>query len=273
MLEKVRILKIGGSVITYKDKYSELNTMSIKNIILEIKRWLEEANDTKLVFISGAGSFGHPLAHKYMLNKESIDNKDSLCFLQTTTNMQRMGNIIANVFQKKGIPLFPIQPSSIFITDKGRIVDCYLKSIIIAIKNNQIPFLWGDSVFDMSHRYRILSGDQISTYLYEKLNASDILFGTNVDGIYTENPFKNKYAKIIPEVNDENYKEVLEYLSHSSYVDVTQGMRGKLEEIYAIKKRPVRCVIYNAGLKNNTYKALRGEKIGTTIFLRGETHG
>jgi len=141
----------------------------------------------------------------------------------------------------------------------------------MAMENNKIPFLWGDTVLDISHKYRILSGDQISTYLYEKLNGESLLFGTNVDGIYTDDPFKNQYAKIVREVNDENYEDVLKFLSRSSHLDVTRGMVGKLEEIRTIKKRPIiKCVIYNALLKNNTYKALSGEKIGTKIFLRGD---
>jgi len=267
MLWKVKILKIGGSVITHKDKDSKLNLKALKNIASEIKKWMEESTKHRLIFISGAGSFGHPLARKYNINEETARNKDRFGFLKTTTNMQKMGNMITVSFHKFGVPLFPIQTSSIFITNKGRIVNCSFRTILKSIEDNQIPFLWGDAVFDVSHKYRALSGDQISSYLYEKLDLSELLFGTNVNGVYTDDPHKSRNAKIITNINNDNFKEVLELLSFSPYIDVTKGMKGKIEEIYAIKKRPVKCIIYKALVKNNTYRVLSGEKIGTTIFL------
>ena len=68
MKRNIKILKVGGSVVTYKNKNSSLNVEVIKNIASDIARWLEENKTKSLIFTSGAGSFGHPLAHKYQLN-------------------------------------------------------------------------------------------------------------------------------------------------------------------------------------------------------------
>ena len=267
MLENSIILKIGGSVLTYKNKNSVLNFQTIENTAVEIKKLLSDNIGKNLIFISGAGSYGHPLAYKYMINEESRNNKTDIGFLRTTTNMQKMGNKIAEIFHKYDVPLFPLPPSSIFTTNKGRIICCNIDIILKSLNNYQIPFMWGDAVFDKSHKYRILSGDQIVSYLYAELNFNKLFFGTNVDGIFTDNPFTDKNAKIISDINNENYDEILHLLSFSNCVDVTKGMRGKLEEIYSIKKRPLECVIYNALIKNNTYNAIREGKIGTKIYL------
>jgi len=270
MLERIKILKIGGSVLTHKDEFSKLNINNVGNTALNIRKWLDRETRNKLVFISGAGSFGHPLAHEFMLNEETDKNKSSVGFLRTTINMQKMSNLIANVFLEYNVPLFPISPSSIFVTDEGRIFESYLGTISKCLKGGHVPFLWGDAVIDLSHRYRILSGDQIASYLYDELNIDQILFGTNVDGVYTDDPILNPNAMRIKNINNDNYDEVVKFLSYSLYIDVTKGMKGKLEEIFKTD-RSLDCVIYNAERQDNTFRALCGESIGTRILLKRET--
>src|SRR3990172_11841079 len=267
MRNQVKILKIGGSVVTYKDKDSTLNVDVLKHIAQDISLWLKKNHSSRLVFTSGAGSFGHPLAHKYQLNAET-SQKDPFGFVLTTTNMQDMANRIARVFHSYKVPLFPIMSSSIFKTDKGRIISAYIDTIGEALNRGLTPFLWGDTVIDKSHTFRILSGDQINPYLVEHLGVKELYFGTNVDGIYESDPRKNNNAVHIHDINYNNYNSILSSITESGSLDVTKGMRGKIEEIYQIKVRPLKCVIFNALLKGNTYKALSGQTIGTQIIFK-----
>jgi isopentenyl phosphate kinase len=206
------------------------------------------------------------LAHRYHLNEASAEKSD-LGFVRITTNMQRMGQAIAAAFQAQEVALFPISPSAIFTTDEGRIAASTLDPILEALERGLIPFLWGDAVLDRSHTYRILSGDQIMTYLCEQLQIADLLFGSDVNGIYTADPRRDPSARRIESVDDANYPAIHAALSSSSRLDVTRGMQGKIEEVYATRKRPVRCTIYNALEPGNTYHALSGEPIGTTLFF------
>ncbi|MBI5959876.1 MAG: isopentenyl phosphate kinase family protein [Chloroflexi bacterium] len=265
-MTQVKILKIGGSVLTHKHGDSELNDTALDAAITDIRRWRAENPSQVLVFLTGGGSFGHPLASRYRVNAPTPE-KDPLGFLRTTTNMHGMGHQIAQRFLDQDVPFFPIAPSSIFFTDQGRITESDLAPIIHALDNGLIPFLWGDAVFDHSHTYRILSGDQMSMFLGERLGTGDLLFGTNVNGIFTRDPQTDPAAEQIARVDDQNYQRVLESLTDSRSVDVTGGMRGKIEEIHAVQKRPLMCIIYNALLAGNTYRALSGDGIGTRLFF------
>ena len=51
----------------------------------------------------------------------------------------------------------------------------------------------------------------------------------------------------------------------SAGVDVTGGMRGKLEELLELADRGTESVIFNAGKKGNITRALKGESVGTRI--------
>jgi len=265
-LKRVKLLKIGGSVLTYKDGDSELNPAALAAAVTDIQRWLAENPDWDLILITGGGSFGHPLAHRYRLNEPSAE-KSELGFVRITTNMQRMGQAVASAFQAQEVALFPIAPSAIFSTDQGRIAASTLDPILEALERGLVPFLWGDAVLDRSHTYRILSGDQIMTYLCEQLQIGDLLFGSDVGGIYTTDPRRDSSARLIDRVDDATYPAIRAALSDSSRLDVTRGMQGKIEEVYATRQRPLRCTIYNALEPGNTYRALSGEAIGTALFF------
>ena len=264
MTNKTKILKVGGSVVTFKNRDSALNVKVVKQIAKDISKWIKENPKSNLIFTSGAGSFGHPLAHKYNLHAESA-KKDSVGFVLTTVNMQDMANRIAKLFHEFSVPLFPIMPSSVFETDEGRIIHADLNVLSDALNRNLVPFFWGDTVIDKSHTFRILSGDQINPYLVKHLGINELYFGTNVNGIYDSDPNKNSTATKINKINNSNYKSVLNKISGSNELDVTKGMRGKIEEIYQIKVRPLVCVIYNAFAPGNTYNALSGKNVGTQI--------
>jgi isopentenyl phosphate kinase len=270
-MRSIKILKIGGSVLTHKGGDSELNDAALSNAISDIQHWRADQPDQGLVFLTGGGSFGHPLAARYQINAPT-PAKDTLGFLQTTTNMHDMGTQITRRFLDQGVPVFPLAPSAIFLTDQGRIVESHLDPLLRALDNGLIPFLWGDAVFDRSHTYRILSADQMIMVLGDRLGSGDLLFGTNVDGIYTRDPHTDPTAEQIPTVDDQNYRRVLESLSEGRAVDVTGGMRGKIEEIHAVAKRPLTCIIYNALSAGNTYRALCGERIGTRLAFESPTH-
>ena len=261
-----KILKIGGSVLTHKDRHSELNRDAVVQIAKEIRTWLINNANNKLILISGGGSFGHPLAKEYKIN-EPTTNKNSIGFIKTIVNMSSMAQMLTNIFIDSGVPLFPITPSSIFISKGGRIYKYFLDTLVTAFEYGFIPFLWGDAIIDINHKCRILSGDQINAFLFEMFDFSEILYGTNVDGVLSGNPLKDNKIATIEQINDNNISQVMDLLSGVTYEDVTSGMEGKLQEIINITKRPVRSVIFNAEIPGNIYKALSHERVGTEVYL------
>ena len=266
-MPRSKILKIGGSVITRKDaKTPTLNRKHVRQIARDVTRWLKKS-DGRLIVVSGAGSFGHPLARAYQLNAPHAQ-KDALGFVRTTASMLNMAQQVAAIFHAQDVPLCPIATSSVFTTADGRITAWHATPILHALETGLIPYLWGDAVFDLQHRYRILSGDQVMTFLALKLEIGELLYGTDVDGVYTADPHRDPQAAHVAEIDDANYAQVRELLGASAHADVTGGMRGKIEELYRTPKRPLRAVIYDATRPRNTYRALRGKAVGTRLVFR-----
>ncbi|MGD8543676.1 MAG: hypothetical protein PVG48_00980, partial [Candidatus Bathyarchaeota archaeon] len=79
MSVKPTVLKLGGSVITNKEKPLTPNLSAIKRLANEISK----ANVSRLVLVHGGGSFGHPIAKQYAIEKGYKDQTQIMGFSKT----------------------------------------------------------------------------------------------------------------------------------------------------------------------------------------------
>ena len=125
------------------------------------------------------------------------------------------------------------------------------------LANKQLPVLFGDIVTDNQWGCSILSGDTVITYLAQKLSAEKVIFLSDVDGLFAQDPKTNPKAELIPTINDENIHNVLSSLKvrESKRLDVTGEMYGK---VMSIRKnlRGIEVIIANGLKKYSLSKAL-----------------
>ena len=252
------ILKIGGSVITHKEssfpKMNYENLEIVANQLKEIKQ--------PYVLVHGAGSFGHPIARKM---KGDIKNKEQLLIVAEAQRLQNKLNcFVVDVLIKKGIPAMPCQPSSHVVLRNKRIVKMETKAIEGMLKLGLIPVCYGVPAYDEFQGIAVLSGDQITPYLAEKLGAERIIEASDVNGIYTNDPKTNKRAKKIKEINSGNFEEIKKCLSGSKAIDVSGGMLQKYLELIDAAKKGIKCqIIHFKDIK----KAFEWKEVGTIISL------
>jgi len=255
------ILKIGGSVITYKEKRTpKVNFTNLRKIIDELV-----GIKKKFILIHGVGSFGHQIVKRTGIDKGISKEQDLISFAETQRLQNELNCIITKKLIEKGLPAFPFQASSGAVMKKGRLVKMDLSVIKGLLKLNIIPVLYGVPAYDIKKGCSILSGDQIAPYLAENLKAEKIIMASDVDGIFTANPKKDKNAKKIKEINRENFREIRKMLGESSSVDVTGGMAGKVLELIRTAKKGIPAQIIDATKKDNIKKAFLGKNVGTII--------
>ncbi len=243
----LKILKIGGSVITEKrrDVLDSARTDRIKEICEVIAR-----NPDDLILIHGAGSFGHPYVERYRLE----ERRDIFGISVTHLACKRLNEMICKTLSDYGVAVLPIHPLLFFKRDIELKCDLeFLKSIV---DEGFLPVLHGDMVYNSKERrFEVLSGDEITVFLAEKLDVERIGFATDVDGII--------YNGKVLDVFDKSMLNSVGFASGKS--DVTGGMRGKLERIFNSK---IRCEVFVfKGSAENVEKFLRGEEIGTKVIV------
>ena len=225
------IIKLGGSVISDKTQHSTPRIDTIQQLVSEIVA----IESHPVVVIHGGGSFGHFLAKEYQLRKGGRSQEKKIGVTKTASEMTRLGHLIHGAFLKTGRPAVPIRSSSIIVSIDGRISHMDLQALREFLRQRFIPILSGDVVADTVKGFTIISGDQIAMYLARLLHSNQVVFATDVDGLYTADPKEHPNAKridlITPDTIDAIFDEIVVGAS-SEAADVTEGMRGKLDEIF-----------------------------------------
>jgi isopentenyl phosphate kinase len=259
----MEILKLGGSVITYKDKPHTPNTEAITRIATEVAT----AGQRRLIIVHGGGSFGHPLAKEYDIVTGYKSPKQLVGFSKTHQAMVELNEQIVNSYLEVGVPAVSIAPSSFITTEDGRITTVDFSVVARAIESGFVPILYGDAVLDSVLRFTILSGDQLAVKLAIDLNANKIIFGIDVDGVYTANPKLVKEARLIDELSLSQMRGIIKVGAALS-TDVTGGMFGKIREAGTAVEAGVEVQLINALKPNIVHDSLQGEHVVCTWLRR-----
>ncbi|MFH1786898.1 MAG: isopentenyl phosphate kinase [archaeon] len=253
------VLKLGGSVVTKK-----ANAFTLSDHLPRLAKEIKGSGVRNLIIVHGGGSFGHYPAHKHEINKGFKHESQIFGFAETQKAMEVLNNHVVEALQAEGIPAFPIQPSAITIMENGKIKILYSGIVKRALHIGLVPVLYGVPALDLKMGFCILSGDEIVNNLANNLKATRVLLASDVTGVMTADPKTAKTKpKLIKTVTEKNYKRLR--LSLPGVTDVTGGMWKKVNELLNLAKFGIQSEIIDATLPGNLKRALRGEKIGTTI--------
>ena len=255
-LKHLTIVKLGGSVITYKDSSPpRLNEENLSRIAKELRTYRGE-----LIVILGGGAHGHQAAHAYgFANPRS--SKDLLLrgIPPIRHNMSELATSVEGFLSNEGIPAVIIPPFCSVTLKKGMIQDFPTNIIRKSLDNGLVVVVHGDVCFDEYSTASILSGDTIAVYLAERMNAKNIFIGTDVDGVLDDNPKLNPAAKHIPIINKENKDIVLARVGPSTNTDVTGGMMKKVSELLELTRHDRNIAIFNLTVPNRLKSLLQNE--------------
>lgn len=264
-MERLTIVKIGGSVITYKEsRKPRIRRIELLRVAKEIRRAYLRF-DSNLLLIHGAGSYGHEHVKKSGIN-EGIKTKEQLMDFAEVQRLQiKLNCIVTQSLLENRLPAFPCQPSSCTVMKSKKIAEMGTRAIKGLLDAGLIPILYGVPAYDEDRGCSILSGDDIASHLAVALRAERVIFGTNVDGVFTDKPNRPN-AKLIDLVNSKNFDNVTKILLKSSTnSDATGGMLRKVLRAAEASVHGIESVIVNASSPSALRRAIEGEKLGTLI--------
>lgn len=266
-MKKTIVIKLGGSVITYKNKKGVFIRRKLINNIARVFSRLESKIDYNIILVHGAGSAGHQIVKKYKL-QNGVLNDDAKWFgsFKCSYENQKMDSEIIKIFLKNNVKVFPVHTASTIIQNNKKIVGFNTEVISEVLNNRCIPLLYGEMVFDKKIGMSICSGDSIAPYLAKIYQASKIIYASDIQGLYDKDPYKNKNAVLIEELKLSEIKEKVN-LGGSHNVDVTGGLIGKISKINLINNKYLQTVEVFNGLEIDNYKKiLLGKKFKHTVI-------
>jgi isopentenyl phosphate kinase len=233
MKSKLLLLKLGGSVITFKERPLSANIKAINELSSVLASIQMPA-----VIVHGGGSFGHYWSVKFKMHTKP-DIYDARGISIVHESMVFLNEVIVKSMLKEGSKPYGIMPS--MFTAGLKPVTNRIKELRSIAMGGIIPVTFGDVVHVNRQRYSILSGDALMTILAKTLLPSKIIFTVDVDGLYKN----TKTKELIHELNRKTYKSVG---FSKALSDVTGGMRRKIKEAFKIAATGLDVLLVN-GLK------------------------
>lgn len=248
------LIKLGGSVITKKDKPLTPNSEAIKRIVKQIK-----TVNKKMIIVHGGGSFGHYWSVKYDMHTKP-QPYDPYGIAIVHESMIALNQIITNIFIQSKVNVYSFPPM-VFMKD-GKPQNEKIYEISEMTKHGIIPITFGDVIHHKYNNYSILSGDSIMSLIAKKIKPKKNIFVVNVDGLY----YNLQEKKIIKEIKNQDLGLVNFKDNKKTDVDVTGGMKRKVKEALSITSYGLEVIFVNGLKPLEVKRAITGEDfIGTTF--------
>jgi isopentenyl phosphate kinase len=254
------VIKLGGAAITDKTRLSVINRKTITSTANVL------AKHRDYMLVHGAGSFGHIPVKKYHLKGPIRSRRQLIGYAKTKASLLKLESELVSILAERHVPAAPVAASSCLIADRGRIISENFEAIAIMVKLGLIPCIGGDLVQDVSLGASVVSGDQIAVRLAMAFRARTIIFGTDVDGLFTADPKLDHNARLISTLDIVQLREWAKRAGPANVPDTSGGMRGKLTELLPAVRAGIKVIIVNLNDPQRLEKAITGKRVrGTTI--------
>ncbi len=242
------LIKLGGSIITNKEKPLSPRKKTIENLAKNLKKI-----DEPMIIVHGGGSYGHYWSVKYdMHTKEKKYDLRGVAIVKNS--MIELNKIVLDSLLKNKLNPYCFPPSNFMLGNKP--ISKKIEEIEKIAKSGLIPITYGDALWYGQQKTYILSGDKIMTHLAKILKPRLSIFVLNEDGLYSD--LKSK--KLIYELKGKRPS-----ISENKK-DVTGGMVRKVEEASKISKMGINVFFVNGNKPERIVKAVKNRKFEGTLF-------
>ncbi len=222
------------------------------------------------MIIHGVGSFGHPPVLKYNLHK-GFRNKDQLISMSKTQQIvNEFRKAIAITFVEEGVPINLMHASSMVVGSKMVITEHAFSSLKGFLSLGMVPLIGGDMMYDTSMGFSVCGGDQLAVVLSRVLRAKQLLFATDVPGVFDKDPKSGENAQLLKEININEIDQLFSKTNETAKTDASGKMRGKLFSLTLIKDRiqeGLKVAILSMNKKGVLKNYLKGEESELTKII------
>lgn len=217
------VLKLGGSVITDKQRPETVDTATLESTAAAIGRRLEIGVD-QLVVIHGGGSFGHHHASNHEVTTESgTPNHGAVMDIHGA--MTTLNQRVISRLHDEGVPALPIHPLSVAARECGGGLSLPTTAVEGMLREGFVPVMHGDGVVHAGEGVTVLSGDEIVVSIAEQLRADRVGVCSTVSGVLDG-------QEVIPQIA--SFDAVTDVFTESETTDVSGGMAGKVRQLLAL---------------------------------------
>lgn len=257
-------LKLGGSLITEKNKTATARPEVLARIASEIAGARAANPEMQLLLGHGSGSFGHVPAKKYNTRAGVHGLAQWSGFAEVKQQAAALDNLVASALRASGLQPIIFAPSATVKTGDRQIISWNIEPIKSALKEHLLPLTYGDVVYDEKLGGTILSTEDLFVFLAEKLQPKLLLLAGDEEGVYRDYPAR---TQVIAEISRRTYPEIAAAVGGAAAADVTGGMAGKVQAMLQLIEQLPQCQVrIFSGLEpGNVQAAIGGAPLGTLL--------
>lgn len=264
MTRELILLKLGGSLITDKDKPYTPRLDKLASLTREIRTVRESHPELLLILGHGSGSFGHVAAKKYGTREGVQTSEEWMGFAEVRFQAAELNRFVMEALFNAGVPAIPFPPSSLMVSDNRKVVHYNMMAMRKALEAHLLPVVYGDVTFDETLGGTILSTEDVFAFLVEQFSPARILLAGIEAGVWEDFPARKRLMK---QIHLSDYEKKRTGIGGSASTDVTGGMKAKVEEMLALiqKNKNLTVQIFSAEENGFLTRALQGENTGTIL--------
>jgi isopentenyl phosphate kinase len=231
-------LKLGGSLITDKNRAYTARRKVIARIASETRQALDADPDLRLLIGHGSGSFGHWAAKPYGTRRGVETPAQWRGYAGVAAAAARLNRIVADAFHAAGVPVLGVQPSASARCRDGVLEYLDTHPLHAALARGLVPLVYGDVALDNVRGGTIISTEDIFVFLTEELLPERILLLGQVAGVLTPD------GSVIPHITPSSLSALSGALAGSAGVDVTGGMADKVTRMARLVQQHPETVVH-----------------------------
>ena len=254
------VIKIGTSILTDEDGNIDINYM--RNIAKQISKLRKDGKEIIMVSSGAIGCGRRELGIKgrirdIKLRQATAAVGQNLLMHDYHVAFRKYNQKVAQILIAYG----SFFDRKTYLNLKSSI-DTLLRLHVVPIINENDPIATDEIGTTFG------DNDKLCALVASKVEADLLIMLTDIDGLYTEDPRKNKNAKIVRTVRKID-KRIKGYGGQTSSLLSRGGMTTKIDAAEIAMDAGCSLVIVNGRAKNILEKVLDGELVGT-IFLPKE---
>lgn len=266
----ITFLKLGGSLITDKMNARSARLETIRRLADEIQAARQSLPDLQLVLGHGSGSFGHVPADAYHTRDGVHSAKGWQGFLEVWRQARDLNQLVLDVLTRAGVPVMAFPPSAMIQAAGSQPVSVQTGPLLSALKAGLVPLVAGDVIFDSVLGGTIFSTEDVFLALAPSILPDRVLICGIEAGVWQDYPTN---TRLISRITPADHKRMENTLGGSAGIDVTGGMRSKVDQMVTLVSQfpQTVAVIFSGTDSGALYNVLMGRPHGTLItFSEGD---
>jgi len=215
--DETLVLKLGGSVITAKDKPETVDEAALSRAVAAVAE-----SDASIVIVHGGGSFGHHHAAEHGVSTTN-GTHDGTGALAIHEAMVDLNQTVVAALQEAGVPAMPVQPLSAAARDEHGDLSLATDAVAGLLGEGFTPVVHGDVIAHAGEGVTVISGDELVVELGPAVDADRVGLCSTVPGVLDES------GAVIDRIDA--FDDVAAAVGESDTTDVTGGMAGKVRSL------------------------------------------